>query len=385
MISLAILSALAASVARAELRIEGAVTDAGGAPVAGAMLTFRAGDPAHSLSVFAGRRRRLPLAGARERGAVGRARAPHRLEGSARHGAGARPGSARRARARARDRSGAGRRAAAREPLVPARARAARRPAQREELKRQCTYCHQQGSAATRVRARRRGVAQGAGADGAHGRHALERSARASCPTLFNAAYEPASAVAALTARMHEPDFAPPPAAEARRAVIEEWELGGRASMQHDVTCTRTAALLGRHEPGPALPARSERRLGRARSLGHPARRSAARRRLRERRRRRSRRPRTRTSGPHSLQVAPDGAIWITLALGNQLARFDPVTERFEVRAARARLLPAHAALRCARAHLVHDRGVESPRHVRPRDARAARAAAAGARSRRRR
>jgi streptogramin lyase len=34
--------------------------------------------------------------------------------------------------------------------------------------------------------------------------------------------------------------------------------------------------------------------------------------------------------GPHSLQVAPDGSLWITLALGNQLARFDPVSERFE-------------------------------------------------------
>jgi streptogramin lyase len=31
--------------------------------------------------------------------------------------------------------------------------------------------------------------------------------------------------------------------------------------------------------------------------------------------------------GPHSLQVAPDGSIWITLALGNQLARFDPRSE----------------------------------------------------------
>jgi len=33
--------------------------------------------------------------------------------------------------------------------------------------------------------------------------------------------------------------------------------------------------------------------------------------------------------GPHSLQVAPDGAVWITLALGNQLARFDPATEQW--------------------------------------------------------
>jgi streptogramin lyase len=35
--------------------------------------------------------------------------------------------------------------------------------------------------------------------------------------------------------------------------------------------------------------------------------------------------------GPHSLQVAPDGSVWLTLAIGNQLARFDPGTERFEI------------------------------------------------------
>jgi streptogramin lyase len=35
--------------------------------------------------------------------------------------------------------------------------------------------------------------------------------------------------------------------------------------------------------------------------------------------------------GPHSLQIAPDGAVWITLALGNRLARFDPRTESFEI------------------------------------------------------
>jgi streptogramin lyase len=33
--------------------------------------------------------------------------------------------------------------------------------------------------------------------------------------------------------------------------------------------------------------------------------------------------------GPHSLQIAPDGDVWITLALGNRIARFDPRTERF--------------------------------------------------------
>jgi streptogramin lyase len=37
--------------------------------------------------------------------------------------------------------------------------------------------------------------------------------------------------------------------------------------------------------------------------------------------------------GPHSLQIAPDGAVWTTLALGNRLARFDPKRERWDVHA----------------------------------------------------
>jgi streptogramin lyase len=35
--------------------------------------------------------------------------------------------------------------------------------------------------------------------------------------------------------------------------------------------------------------------------------------------------------GPHSLQVAPDGSLFVTLALGNQIARFDPVDERWSI------------------------------------------------------
>jgi streptogramin lyase len=37
--------------------------------------------------------------------------------------------------------------------------------------------------------------------------------------------------------------------------------------------------------------------------------------------------------GPHSIQVAPDASLWITLALGNQLARFDPETEAWTTHA----------------------------------------------------
>jgi len=108
-------------------------------------------------------------------------------------------------------------------------------PQQREELERQCTYCHQQGSAATRLV---RDEEQWYKVLALMGRMGgmLTTDLRERLPGIYNAAYEPASAVAALTARMHEPDFAPPPDVEARRAVIEEWALGVRASMQHDVT-----------------------------------------------------------------------------------------------------------------------------------------------------
>ena len=35
--------------------------------------------------------------------------------------------------------------------------------------------------------------------------------------------------------------------------------------------------------------------------------------------------------GPHSLQTAPDGSVWITLSLGNQLARFDHETTEWTI------------------------------------------------------
>ena len=99
---------------------------------------------------------------------------------------------------------------------------------------RQCTYCHQQGNAATRLEredwrwekvltlmARMGGT--------------LTPELRAKIPALFRAAYDPAQAALRLTADAGAPGWAPPPSADARRAVIEEWELGGRASVQHDV------------------------------------------------------------------------------------------------------------------------------------------------------
>ncbi len=98
----------------------------------------------------------------------------------------------------------------------------------REQFVRQCTYCHQQGSAATRVpredwqwdKVLSLMARMGGG---------LSPEVRAQVPGWFDAAYDPAYAVPRLTEGMGTPEFAPPPPAEVRRAVIDEWVLGGRA------------------------------------------------------------------------------------------------------------------------------------------------------------
>jgi len=204
-------------------------------------------------------------------------------------------------------------------------------PDQREELKRQCTFCHQQGSWATRrlhtpeewstlltLMGRRGGM--------------VGRELREEIPVLFDAAYAPEHAVPLLTAGMGAPGFAPPPPPEVRRAVIEEWELGGRASMQHDAVYDRIEDRLYSvdmaqdrlYRLDPSAPDGARRSwdipsdgvpLGGAfRSKGQPLP-SDSRSRV----------------GPHSIQVAPDGRLWITLADGNRLAGFDPKSETWTI------------------------------------------------------
>lgn len=197
---------------------------------------------------------------------------------------------------------------------------------EREQLVRQCTYCHQQGSSSTRIvrdpeewdkvlalMARMGGT--------------LDADLRARIPELFNAAYDPATAVPALTAGWQEPGFAPPPSEEVRRATIDEYELGGRASMQHDMIvhpsgriysvdmATDTLFSLDPNVPGGARESyeipQSELPLGGVAGSGALPSNTSMR------------------VGPHSLQVAPDGAVWITLAVGNRLARFDPKDKSF--------------------------------------------------------
>ncbi|NRA06598.1 MAG: carboxypeptidase regulatory-like domain-containing protein [Myxococcales bacterium] len=201
-------------------------------------------------------------------------------------------------------------------------------PGHREQFVRQCTYCHQQGSPATRVpredwqweKVLHLMARMGGG---------LSPEVRAQVPGWFNAAYDPAHAVPRLTAGMGEADFAPPPPAEVRRAVIDEWVLGGRASMQHDLMVHPSGHVysvdmmqdeLFRLDPETGETQRfpisdSGLPLGGAFATSGPPLQPNANARV----------------GPHSLQAAPDGSVWVTLALGNQLARFDPSTEEWSI------------------------------------------------------
>jgi sugar lactone lactonase YvrE len=202
-------------------------------------------------------------------------------------------------------------------------------PSERAEFKQQCTYCHQQGNWATR---RPRTHEQWEklillmGTRGAM----ISRSLRNRLPEILIEAYEPDRAVAELVGEDFDPHAYGQPSAVARRAVIEEWPLGGRASMQHDVMVHPDGRLYSVDGPqdqlhrldlsGPAPLRESwtfphgDLPLGGV--FATSSREEAA---------------ANKYVAPHSLQTAPDGSIWITLASGNQLARFDVQDETFEI------------------------------------------------------
>ena len=200
----------------------------------------------------------------------------------------------------------------------------------REQFVRQCTYCHQQGSWATRVQRSdvewQKVLSLMARMGGG-----ISAELSAELPALLNAAYDPATAVPLLTANMNEPSFSPPPPAAVTQASVEEWVLGSAASMQHDLAVHPNGRVYSvdmtqdkLYELDPAV-------LGGARrswviphgdlplggvfgGLNSPTTPSS-----------------NAYVGPHSLQMGSDGSIWITLALGNQLARFDLATETWSV------------------------------------------------------
>lgn len=201
--------------------------------------------------------------------------------------------------------------------------------AERQELKQQCTYCHQQGNWATRrprTRPEWEKLIRLMGTRGAM----ISRALREKLPDVLIEAYEHERAVAELVPA----DFSPHDYARvdpvARAAVIEEWSLGGRASTQHDVMVHPDGRLysvdgpqdqLHRLDVSGDLPVREtwtiphgDLPLGGV--FASSSREEAA---------------ANAYVKPHSLQTAPDGSIWITLASGNQLARFDVETESFEI------------------------------------------------------
>jgi virginiamycin B lyase len=318
--------AVAAAAGAAE-RVHGTVVGPDGAPVVGAFVTFSRGDPAHRVTVLTDERGRFatpPLASpgrtlvaVRRIGWKDLRREDLALADGEWLGLTLEP---------ERDPAEVAAQLPANRWYALVLARLDEEPAQREELVRQCTFCHQQGSWATRrVRDPEewRKVLHLMGRMGGM----LSADLRAKLPALMNEAYAPETAVAALTANLGRPDFAPPPPREVRRAVIEEWDLGGRSSLQHDLAVHpdgrvysvdmaqdqlyRLDPATGAREAWP-LP-QGDLPLGGVFATG--------------------RAPDNPDSnahvGPHSLQVAPDGSIWITLALGNQLARFDPATQSF--------------------------------------------------------
>jgi streptogramin lyase len=195
--------------------------------------------------------------------------------------------------------------------------------AHREEFMRQCAFCHQQGSWATRVPRSRADWEKIFTLMGRMG-GIISSGLRAELPDAFNAAYADQSYLAALT-----PVTYTPPAGAAATAVITEWDLGGSASTQHDLAVHPDGTIysvdtnqdkLYRLDPRTSqrwsydIP-RGDSPLGGAfgnsgvllapNSNAHVA--------------------------PHSLQVAPDGAIWVTLCLGNKIGRFDPRTEQWQI------------------------------------------------------
>src|SRR6185295_6481857 len=193
------------------------------------------------------------------------------------------------------------------------------------EFVRQCTFCHQQGSWATRVTRSAEDWEKIFTLMGRMG-GIISPGLRAELPAAFNAAYDDAAAIPAL-AVTDLGSLAPAPAAVG--AVITEWDVGHPASLQHDITVHPDGRVYAVDTAQDKL-YRLDPRTGERSSWDVP----------------RGDAPlggvfagtgmliapnSNSHVAPHSLQVAPDGSIWTTLCLGNEIGRFDPTTERWTI------------------------------------------------------
>lgn len=195
----------------------------------------------------------------------------------------------------------------------------------REEFDRQCTFCHQQGSWATRVdrtpeqwekiftlMARMGGI--------------LSPETRKALPAILNAAYDYKTAVPRLKEQLER---FPLPNPAGLGAVVDEWEVGDRASVQHDIVVHPAGFIYSVDTTEDNLyrlnPKTGERKAFKIPDAGLPLAGvfAGASNIL----------PPNATAhvAPHSLQVAPDGKIWVTLCLGNKVGVFDPRTESWKL------------------------------------------------------
>jgi len=198
------------------------------------------------------------------------------------------------------------------------------------EFKMQCTYCHQQGSPITS----RRQFTREQWIDIIHHMGKLSailtKDLRTKLPDYYLKAYDNKNVMAKLPKYDGDNGPLPIPDALARRAVIEEWDLGGPTSSQHDMMVYHPDGSIwsvdgpldvlhkisfdnnpdgerktypiprGNHKPGGVYHKMSDN-------------------------------PNDDYLGAHSLQTAPNGDIWLTLANGNQLAGFNPKTEKWDI------------------------------------------------------
>lgn len=203
------------------------------------------------------------------------------------------------------------------------------------EFKMQCTYCHQQGSPLTSRRQFTREQWVDTIRDMGRRSAIISNDLKAVLPDHYLAAYDSANVLEKLPAYDGENGPLPVPSAEVRRAVVEEWDLGGPLSGQHDLMVyhpdgsiwtvdgpmdtlhkitfdknpdgDRTSYLIprGDHKPGGVYWKMDK---GKSERKGVDT-----------------------YLAPHSLQTGPDGIIWLTLASGNQLAGFNPQTETWDI------------------------------------------------------
>jgi hypothetical protein len=228
--ALAVLLVLAAPALARAGSIEGRVADDAGAPIHGALVTAREPAQARETTVYSDPDGRFAVPALRSGTFHVRARRPGFRDRTLTVGVDGTVASARFVLERENDPRELAWQLPANRWLALAVAHLPDDEA-REEFLRQCTFCHQQGSWATRAQRDpeewRKIMALMARMGGT-----LSTRVRTALPAALNAAWDESSYVPALGRRFAPP---PPPGAAAARAVITEWELGGTGSMQHDL------------------------------------------------------------------------------------------------------------------------------------------------------